>query len=99
MSAQNKKSLSRARAATRPRGRPSNLSKFLSRQGDLFADAQYRAQLEQKYPYLRSVEGAASNGARPQRSEDAAQGDVGAPLGKPIRILLSTTRTDEAGGA
>jgi len=72
---------------------------FLARQGDLFSDDQYRAQLEEKYPYLRSIGGAASNGVRPQRSEDAAPGDAGAPLGKPIRILLSTTRTDGAGGA
>ena len=91
--------LLRAKVAPRPRGRPSNLSKFLARQGDLFSDAQYRAQLEEKYPHLRSIEGAASNGARPQRSEDAAPGDAVASLGKPIRILLSTTRIDGAGGA
>lgn len=99
MSGKKTHSLFGAKSSARPRGRPSNLSKFLARQGDLFADAQYRAQLEQKYPYLRSVEGAASNGVRPQRSEDATPGDAVAPLGKPIRILLSTTRTDGAGGA
>lgn len=47
--------LSHAKVAVRPRGRPTNLSKFLARQGDLFADAQYRARLEEKHPYLRSL--------------------------------------------
>ncbi|HPT49250.1 MAG TPA: hypothetical protein PKZ22_03485 [Accumulibacter sp.] len=78
------------------RGRPSNYSKFLARQGDLFADEQYRAELEAKYPYLGSL--AARSETRPQRSEDEGS-ERRSRLGKPIRILLSTTPTDEAGGA
>lgn len=91
------KQLSHAKVAPRPRGRPSNLSKFLARQGDLFADAQYRASLEEKYPYLRSLS-AAPSGLPDAASAAPASAGAG-PLGKPIRILLSTSPTDEAGGA
>lgn len=82
--------LSHAKVAARPRGRPSNLSKFLARQGDLFADAQYRTQLE----------GAASTGSRPHQIEDAvlaphAEG-VGCQNARTARSEARTERTDLA---
>lgn len=76
---------------TRKRGRPSNLLKYLARQGDLFSEERFLAALSAKYPMLAMC---ATPGVRPQRgtSEDARPEDA---LGKPIRDLLPLPATVE----
>jgi hypothetical protein len=79
--------------AKRGRGRPSNLSKFLEKQSDMFEAERYLAILEQRYPALKiagrltteaaqvgAPASAGSNTPQPNRGDKSTNGAPGTKI-------------------